>query len=100
MFESMGTSTHFSDQGFRRTQDQSNPVFPGDTRMAARCRQFDWSGTPLGHESRWPQSLKTLASTLLASRNPMLLFWGPDLVMVYNDAFAPSLGNDRDGRAL
>jgi signal transduction histidine kinase len=68
--------------------------------MAARCRKFDWSATPLGHESRWPQSLKTLTSTLLASRNPMLLFWGPDLVMIYNDAFAPSLGTERDARGL
>jgi signal transduction histidine kinase len=68
--------------------------------MAARCREFDWSATALGHESRWPQSLKTLTSTLLASRNPMLLLWGADLVMIYNDAFAPSLGGARDSRGL
>ena len=68
--------------------------------MAARCRKFDWSSTPLGHESRWPQSLKTLTSMLLACRNPMLLFWGPDLIMIYNDAFAPSLGFGRDARGL
>jgi signal transduction histidine kinase len=68
--------------------------------MAARCRKFDWSGTPLGHESRWPMSLKTLASTVLASRNPMLLFWGEDLVMIYNDSFAPSLGSERDAHGL
>ena len=78
----------------------THPVFVGDSRMAARCREFDWSSTPLGHESRWPPSLKTLTSTLLASRNPMLLFWGPDLVMIYNDAFAPSLSADRDRRGL
>jgi signal transduction histidine kinase len=81
-------------------QVNSHPVFAGDSRMAARCRKFDWSGTPLGHESRWPQSLKTMASTVLASGNPMLLFWGPDLVMIYNDAFAPSLGFERDSRGL
>ena len=68
--------------------------------MAARCRELDWSGTSLGHESKWPQSLKTLVSTLLSSRNPMLLFWGSDLVMVYNDSFAPSLGSERDARGL
>jgi signal transduction histidine kinase len=79
---------------------QTHPVFAGDSRMAARCREFDWSTTPLGHESRWPQSLKTIASALLASRNPMLLFWGTDLVMIYNDAFAPSLGPTRDARGL
>lgn len=81
-------------------QASSYPVFPGDSRMAARCRKFDWSSTPLGHESRWPVSLKTLASTVLCSRNPMLLFWGSDLVMIYNDAFAPSLGAERDLRGL
>jgi signal transduction histidine kinase len=88
------------DPGLGRLQVNAHPVFAGDSRMAARCRKFDWSGTPLGHESRWPQSLKTLASTLLASRNPMLLFWGPDLVMIYNDAFAPSLGAKRDEHGL
>ena len=96
----MGASTKQSDQTVRRPHDQGHSVFPGDSRMAARCRQFDWSGTPLGHESRWPVSLKTLTSTLLASRNPMLLFWGRDLVMIYNDAFAPSLGSERDARGL
>ena len=77
-----------------------HPVFAGDSRMAARCREYDWSGTPLGHESRWPQSLKAIANALLSSRNPMLLFWGSDLVMIYNDAFALSLGAQRDARGL
>src|SRR5262249_12617891 len=88
------------DPGYSRFQGSAHPVFAGDSRMAARCRKFDWSGTPLGHESRWPQSLKTLTSTILASRNPMLLFWGSDLVMIYNDAFAPSLGSARDAVGL
>jgi signal transduction histidine kinase len=68
--------------------------------MAARCREFDWSVTPLGHASRWPQSLKTVVSVVLTCRNPMLLFWGTDMVMIYNDAFAPSLSPDREARAL
>src|ERR1051325_8798986 len=96
----MGASSKQSDHEFRRPQGQPHPVFPGDSRLAARCREHDWSGTPLGQESRWPQSLKTIASALLASRNPMMLFWGRDLVMIYNDAFAPSLGAARDARGL
>lgn len=63
---------------------------PGE--MAGRCRAFDWAATPLGPVSSWSVSLRTVASAVLASRNPMLLFWGPRLVQIYNDAFRPSLG--------
>jgi hypothetical protein len=61
----MGASTEHSATAVRRQRDQGHLVFPGDSRMAVRCRQFDWSGTPLGDESRWPVSLRTLTSTLL-----------------------------------
>src|SRR6478672_10987781 len=64
---------------------------PGE--MAERCRALDWSRTPLGPVEHWSVSLRTLADMVLASRNPMLLFWGPDLVQIYNDAFRPSLGS-------
>lgn len=77
-----------------------HPVFVGEGEMAARCRQFDWERTPLGPVSTWPVSLRSLTSALLATRNPILLFWGPELVMIYNDAFAPSLGSARDARGL
>jgi len=60
--------------------------------MAARCRAFDWSATPLGPTDTWSQSLRTMSDAVIASRNPMLLFWGPHLIQFYNDAFRPSLG--------
>jgi PAS domain S-box-containing protein len=67
-------------------------LFAGSGEMAARCRAFDWSSSPLGPVEHWSQSLCTMAAAVLASRNPMLLFWGPELVQFYNDAFRPSLG--------
>ena len=67
-------------------------LFAGPGEMAARCRAFDWSSTPLGPVEQWPQSLRTMAAAVLSSRNPMLLFWGPELIQIYNDAFRPSLG--------
>ena len=67
-------------------------LFAGPGEMAARCRDLDWSRTPLGAVDGWSRSLRTMADAVLASRNPMLLFWGPDLVQLYNDAFRPSLG--------
>jgi signal transduction histidine kinase len=67
-------------------------LFTGSGEMAERCRAFDWACTPLGPVEEWSQSLRTMATAVLASRNPMLLFWGPDLIQFYNDAFRPSLG--------
>jgi PAS domain S-box-containing protein len=60
--------------------------------MRALCRAFDWSRTPLGPSTTWPQSLRTTVGIILASRNPMFLWWGPELVQIYNDAYRPSLG--------
>jgi PAS domain S-box-containing protein len=96
----MGASTRAADPALSGKKAKSHPVFAGDSRMAARCRELDWSQTPLGPVEQWPSSLRSLTAALLASRNPILLFWGRDLVMIYNDAFAPSLGSERDARGL
>jgi signal transduction histidine kinase len=69
------------------------PLFSAPGEMAQRCREFDWASTPLGPVEHWSRSLCALADAVLASRNPMLLFWGPELVQFYNDAFRPSLGS-------
>ena len=69
--------------------------------MARRCREFDWSTTPLGPVEAWSQSLRTTVATLLMSRHPMFLWWGPELVQIYNDAYRPSFGSGgRHPRAL
>jgi signal transduction histidine kinase len=76
-------------------------VFAGSGEMVERCREYDWSSTSLGPVSCWSPSLRTTVSILLESRNPMFLWWGPELVQLHNDAYAPSLGaGDRRSRAL
>ena len=60
--------------------------------MAARVRTFDWSATPLGPIAGWPQSLKTAVDIILASGHAMMLAWGPERTLLYNDAYAPMLG--------
>jgi serine phosphatase RsbU (regulator of sigma subunit) len=55
--------------------------------------EYDWSSTSLGAEEDWSPTLRTAVSTALNSRFGMLLMWGPELVMVYNDAYGPALGN-------
>ncbi|RKH02158.1 ATP-binding protein [Corallococcus carmarthensis] len=67
-------------------------VLAGGGEMGALMRSMDWSQTPLGPVSSWPQSLRTIASTVIHSGFPMMVFWGPRLVKLYNDAYRPMLG--------
>ncbi|MGZ6020112.1 MAG: PAS domain-containing protein [Phenylobacterium sp.] len=55
-------------------------------------REHDWSNSPLGHPSSWPQSLRSVVGLLLGSRFPMFVAWGQDLGFLYNDAYAEILG--------
>ncbi|WWC63422.1 uncharacterized protein I303_106024 [Kwoniella dejecticola CBS 10117] len=48
----------------------------------------DWAATPLGPRERWPQSLKTAASLVLHYPHQCCLWWGKDLTLIYNEAYA------------
>jgi anti-sigma regulatory factor (Ser/Thr protein kinase) len=60
--------------------------------MAERIAAFDWTANPLGPQERWAASLRLMVSAAIRTRFPMLVFWGPDLIQAYNDAFVPILG--------
>jgi hypothetical protein len=64
----------------------------GGGEMGERIRAMDWSTTSLGPVDGWPQSLRSALSHLLPSKAQIALFWGPDLVAFYNDAYRPVLG--------
>lgn len=66
----------------------------GGGEMGEYIRTKDWSHSPVGDPSLWPQSLRTALSIILNSRFPMFLFWGEELTCFYNDAYRPSLGNE------
>ena len=70
----------------------SSDVLAGGGEMGAHMRTIDWAGTPLGPVETWSQTLKTMVSFLLANRFPILLWWGPDYIQLYNDAYRPILG--------
>src|SRR5690349_19980749 len=59
--------------------------------MRRRLDALDWTTSPLGPRERWPQSLVLTVYIILASGFPLAVRWGPDLVMIYNDAHAPLL---------
>jgi hypothetical protein len=60
--------------------------------MAALIGAFDWSSTPLGAIDFWPQSLKSIVGFLTRSPLPIVLLWGVDGVMIYNDAYSEFAG--------
>lgn len=64
----------------------------GGGELAALIEAFDWSSTPLGPISAWPRSLKTATSILVHSPLPIVMLWGEDGVMIYNDAYSVFAG--------
>ena len=61
--------------------------------MGEVVRAKDWSETPLGTLTSWPQSLRSAISICLGSRFPIVIYWGPEFVVLYNDAYAQILGS-------
>lgn len=53
----------------------------------------DWARSPLGPPDGWPAALRAICDLMLGSKFPMFLAWGPELVFLYNDAYAEILGS-------
>jgi signal transduction histidine kinase len=88
----------------REPEPSSTPtpesLFAGGGEMGALMRAFDWSNTPLGSASTWSPALESTTRLVLANCSPMLLWWGPDFIQIYNDAYIPVLGDKHPGAAL
>jgi len=61
--------------------------------MAGLVQSTDWRATKLGAQEAWSPSLRLAVDIILASAFPMALRWGPDFVLIYNDAYRPILGD-------
>ena len=75
-------------------------VLEGGGEMGALMRSVDWAATPIGAVQTWPQSLRTVLGILLASEQPVFVFWGPEMVQFYNDAYRPILGTEMHPAAM
>jgi hypothetical protein len=86
--------------GARRSSPGKGPRRPtapdallaGGGEMGALLRSIDWSTTPLGPTSAWSHALRTTVGIILRSPFPTLLWWGPQFVQIYNDAYSPIPG--------
>jgi signal transduction histidine kinase/FixJ family two-component response regulator len=75
-------------------------LFAGGGEMGSLVRAFDWTKHPLGPPEYWSPALQSTTRLLLANCSPMLLWWGPDFLSIYNDAYIPVLGDKHPHRAL
>ncbi|WP_434601184.1 PAS domain-containing protein [Pseudomonas sp. Z4-7] len=71
---------------------QSNGCPGWDGEMARRIRAYDWSRTDLGAIEHWSASLRSAVQLMLASPLPMVMLWGRQGFMIYNDAYAEFAG--------
>lgn len=67
------------------------PQIVGRGEMAEAIRAFAWASTPLGPLSEWSETLVSTVNLILSLPSPCLLLVGPEMVMLYNDAFTPTL---------
>lgn len=67
----------------------------GGGEMGARIRAYDWASSPIGSPETWPQTLKTVVRLALSTRHPIFIFWGTELICLYNDAYRASLGPEK-----
>ncbi|WP_452029161.1 PAS domain S-box protein [Azospirillum palustre] len=61
--------------------------------MASLMRGYDWTATPLGPPEKWPQELRAMVGLMMRSRQAMFIGWGPDVTVLYNDAYRDILGS-------
>ena len=64
----------------------------GGGEMGEAIRAFNWAATSLGPPESWPRTLRTCLRIMMASRQPMWVWWGPELLNFYNDAYLPIIG--------
>jgi PAS domain S-box-containing protein len=74
-----------------KTESKPEGLIHSKNRMAELIRTHDWSSTPLGPIEDWSESLLLSVNLMLSCAFPSLVFWGKELVQLYNDAFIPLL---------
>jgi PAS domain S-box-containing protein len=79
------------------SQPASRAVLAGGGEMGRRIRAFDWSKTLIGPLETWPQTLRTVVGIMLGAGPPLAVYWGPDLILLYNDAWRTLIGDKHPG---
>ena len=73
---------------FSAPDPSAGDCFARGGEMSRHVGSVDWNQTALGPITSWPQSLRTSVSICLASRFPIVLYWGSEFISIYNDSYS------------
>ncbi|HVU20732.1 MAG TPA: PAS domain-containing protein, partial [Rhizomicrobium sp.] len=77
----------------------SGEIFADGGELAALIQSYPWQTSPLGPTENWSPALCNTVGLMLPARAQIVLFWGPQYVALYNDAYARTIG-EKHPRAL
>ena len=63
------------------------PVTPALPRHIQFARSIDWASTSLGSIETWPTALRGMCNLIMASPHPAAMYWGDDLIAIYNEPY-------------
>ena len=79
---------------------EESSVFSKGGEVGCLLQTLDWTSTPLGEPCQWPHALRGAVSMVLQCAHPMYIWWGPELLCFYNDAYRRSIGAERHPSSL
>ncbi|KAK5653614.1 hypothetical protein OQA88_8643 [Cercophora sp. LCS_1] len=59
------------------------------------ARSINWATTPLGPMQKWSPEFRQAANLCMANPHPAALFWGSELTMLYNEAYAAEVAGNK-----
>ena len=77
-----------------KQQQSYHQYLEGGGEMGRLTRAFDWSTTVIGSPDQWSLNLLNTISLMFNSKYPMFIWWGPELIQFYNDAYRPLMGTE------
>ncbi len=83
---------HLTQHAEKKLANQDLGFLSGGGDLGRLIREFDWSATPLGAPSTWPQNLRMALRIMLTSRQPIWIGWGRELIYFYNDPYKSIIG--------
>jgi signal transduction histidine kinase/CheY-like chemotaxis protein/PAS domain-containing protein len=78
----------------------NHDFFAGNGEVRSLLRMHEWPDSLLGPPEGWPIPLRTMVGMMLDSSLPMYVAWGPELALIYNDAYAQILGEKHPGALI
>ncbi|KAG8533841.1 uncharacterized protein KY384_001582 [Bacidia gigantensis] len=62
-------------------------------------KNVNWAATPLGPMDTWSSELRVTAMDLVATPYPLAIYWGPQLIILYNEPYI-ALIKDKHGKLM